>query len=41
MKTNYIKPSCVVCSIYGHTLLSGSKTFFEDPVIIPREEEID
>ena len=42
MKANYIEPSCVVYRIDSCILLSGStKTYFEDPTIVPREEETD
>lgn len=42
MKASYIQPVCVVYEIDGHTLLSASPaTAFEDPVIVPREDETD
>lgn len=42
MKANYIEPTFVVYRIDSCTLLSGSTTsFFDDPTIVPREEETD
>ena len=42
MKAKYIEPTSVVYRIDSYPLLSGStRSFFEDPDIISREEEID
>ncbi len=42
MKTKYVKPEITTVEIDHVSILAGSgSSFFDDPTILPREDEID